>query len=260
VTSPTQPFPVTLPALAPQSLPPQQAWGATEADRKACQANLEAMSGVTVFSPPSVEGSLAVPGSLGGLNWSGFAWDARHERLIVAVSNLPFKVQLIPAEQFAAGYRASFPADLGQQMGSPYAVARGPLRAPSGMPCAAPPWGELMAIDLAAGKIAWRQPLGSMEEVFPGTGSSATGSVTLGGPIVTAGGLIFVGGTMDRRFRAFSADTGKELWSTALPASAHALPITYEAGGRQFVVIAAGGSPHISEERQSDALVAFALP
>jgi quinoprotein glucose dehydrogenase len=139
-------------------------------------------------------------------------------------------------------------------------MARGFLRAPSGMPCAPPPWGELVALDLASGKIAWRRPVGTMEEPFPDISTRATGSVTLGGPIVTAGGLIFMGGTMDRRFRAFSADTGQELWSTTLPASGHALPITYEAHGRQFVVIAAGGHTRITEEAQSDALVAFALP
>jgi hypothetical protein len=117
-----------------------------------------------------------------------------------------------------------------------------------------------VAVDLAGGKIVWRQPLGTMEEPFPEIAKSAAGSVVLGGPIVTAGGLIFAGGSMDRRFRAFSADTGKELWSAMLPASAHALPITFEVGGRQFVVIAAGGSAFIDEERQSDALIAFALP
>jgi quinoprotein glucose dehydrogenase len=95
--------------------------------------------------------------------------------------------------------------------------------------------------------------------VFPGRATAAFGSVTLGGPIVTAGGLIFVGGTMDRRFHALSAETGKEVWSASLPASAHASPITYEYGGRQFVVIAAGGSAKVDEEAQGDAVVAFAL-
>ena len=260
VTSPTQPFPVTLPVIARQSLPPAQAWGLTEADRKACQADLESMSGTSLFSAPSLQGSLAVPSNYGGINWSGFAWDAKHERVIVAVSNLPVKLQLIPADQFAKGNRGSFRAEVTEQTGAPYAIARAPLRAPSGAPCGPPPWGELVAIDLAGGKIVWRQPLGRMEEPFPNLPKSAAGSVILGGPIVTAGGLIFVGGTMDRRFRALSADTGKELWSTALPASAHALPITYEAGGRQFVVIAAGANAHINEEQRGDALVAFALP
>ena len=260
VTSPTQPFPVTLPVLARQSLQPSEAWGLTEADRKACQADLESMTGLSMFSPPNLQGSLAIPSNYGGLNWSGYAWDASNERLVVAVSNIPVKVQLIPADQFAKGNRGSFRAEVASQTGAPYAIARAPLRAPSGNLCAPPPWGELVAVDLAGGKIAWRHPLGRMDEVFPNLPQSAEGSVILGGPIVTASGLIFIGGTMDRHFRALSAATGEELWSTELPASAHALPITYEAGRRQFVVIAAGANAHIDEERQSDELVAFALP
>jgi quinoprotein glucose dehydrogenase len=218
------------------------------------------MSGTSMFAPPSVQGTVAMPSNYGGINWSGFAWDAKHERVIVAVSNFPVKVQLIPAEQLAKGSLGNFRAEVGSQSGAPYAVARAPLLSPSGVLCGPPPWGELVAVDLAAGKIVWRQPLGSMEEPFPKFAKPGQGSVILGGPIVTAGGLIFIGGTMDRRFRALSADTGKELWSAALPASAHALPITYEAGGRQFVVIAAGGNAHIDEEQRGDALVAFALP
>jgi quinoprotein glucose dehydrogenase len=142
-------------------------------------------------------------------------------------------------------------------------MLRDVLKAPSGLPCAPPPWGELMAVDLAGGKIAWRRPIGSFEELSPGIGQRApqSGSLVLGGgPMVTAGGVIFAGGTMDRTFRAFAADSGRELWSVELPASAHALPITYEMGGKQFVVIAAGGSAPLEEERLSDALIAFALP
>ena len=218
------------------------------------------MSGTSMFTPPSLQGSLAVPSNFGGINWSGLAWDVQHQRAIVAVSNIPVKLQLIPADQFAKGERGNFRAQVTAQKGGPYAIARAPLRGPSGDPCGPPPWGELVAVDLAAGKIAWRQPLGRMEEPWPDLPKSAQGSIILGGPIVTAGGLIFIGGTMDRRFRALSADTGKELWFAELPASAHALPITYEAGGKQFVVIAAGANPHIDEEKQGDALVAFTLP
>ena len=119
-----------------------------------------------------------------------------------------------------------------------------------------------MAVDLAAGKIAWRTPLGALEELAPGVPLSriAPGSIVLGGPIVTAGGLIFQGGTMDRTLRAFAAADGKLLWSAALPASAHATPMTFEAGGKQYVVIAAGGSAKVDEEKQGDAVVAYALP
>jgi quinoprotein glucose dehydrogenase len=134
------------------------------------------------------------------------------------------------------------------------------LFGPSGAPCNRPPWGELMAVDLDKGAIRWRRPLGTMAELSPALDHEDLGSISLGGAITTAGGLTFIGGTLDRRFRAFDTDTGHLLWSADLPASAHATPMTYEAGGRQYVVIAAGGSAKITEEKQGDAIMAFALP
>jgi quinoprotein glucose dehydrogenase len=258
--SPTQPFPLSLPPLAPQTLSPSDAWGTNDADRDACRAVIAQASGTSLFSPPSTRGILAVPGNIGGINWSGFAWDARHQRLIVASSNLPARVQLIAANSFAAGAGGDFPGEIASQRGAPFAVARDFFLSPSHTPCVAPPWGELVSLDLTSGKVAWRRPLGSMRDVFSGPAGDMKGSLILGGPIVTAGGLIFTGGSMDRRFHALSSETGDELWSAELPASAHAQPVTYEIGGKQFVVIAAGGSAKISEERQSDAVMAFALP
>ncbi len=259
-TSPTQPFPVTIPPLARQTLDSTAAWGRTDADRRACAATLRELSGHAVFSPPSLQGTVSVPGPIGGINWSGYAWDAKHQRLIVAVTNFAYEVRLLPSQQAADGKFEAFRAELGPQLGAPYTVARGPLRAPSGLPCTPPPWGELMAVDLAAGKIVWHQPLGRMSEPFPSMAQELTGSAILGGPIVTASGLIFIGGTMDRQLRALSADTGQVLWSAGLPASAHAMPMTYEAHGKQYVVIAAGGHWYISEETRSDTLIAYALP
>ena len=259
--SPTQPFPATLPSLAPQSLKADQVIGRTDADREACRAALGAMTGSGVFTPPSLKGALIVPGIVGGINWSGFAWDKPREHLIVPVSNLPYRVQLIPAAAFAAGdVLGDFRGETALQTGAPYGLVRAPFRAPSGAFCTPPPWGELISLDLAQGRIVWRRPLGSLDELVPGIGKVAPGSIVLGGPIVTASGLVFIRGTLDRRLRAFSAETGDELWSAELPASAHATPITYEQGGRQYVVIAAGGSAKIDEERQSDAVIAFALP
>jgi quinoprotein glucose dehydrogenase len=259
VTSPTQPFPVSLPTLAPRSLAPSAAWGITKADRTACRHELEETGGASIFAPPTLRGTTDLPGPLGGINWSGYAWDARHQQLIVAITNLAWRVQLIPAEKVASAHREPH-EDIGLQQGAPYAVARETLVAPSGVPCTPPPWGEIVAVDLAAGRIAWRHPLGTVSDLFPGVGKTIAGSPILGGPIVTASGLIFIGGSMDRRVHALSSETGKELWSAALPASAHAQPITYAIGGRQFLVIAAGADAHIDEERPGDALVAFALP
>jgi membrane-bound PQQ-dependent dehydrogenase (glucose/quinate/shikimate family) len=259
-SSPTQPFPTSVPPLVPQSLSAKDVWAISDADRKWCQTQIAAMSGSAMFSPPSEAGTLAIPGNVGGINWSGFAWDAGHGRLIVSVTNLPVKVRMIPATRFVKGDHGDLRAETTLQMGTPYALSRAPLRSPSGLPCIKPPFGELMAVDLAAGKIVWRTPLGALEEIAPGVGHIAKGSIVLGGPIVTAGGLIFQGGTMDRTLRAFSSETGQELWHADLPASAHATPMTYEAGGKQYVVVAAGGSAKVDEERQGDAVVAYALP
>lgn len=256
--SPTQPFSTALPSLIDQELGSNDAWGLTFADRNACKARLESLSPSALFSPPNLNGQLTIPGPLGGINWSGFSWDAKDEWLIVPVTHLPYEIQLIPAEAYANGTHGKFEGEIGPQRGTPYIMVRAPLKAPSGMLCAPPPWGELVALDLASGKIVWRNPIGNMRDVFANA-ASIKGSVILGGPIVTAGGLVFIGGTMDRQFHALSSLTGKELWTALLPASAHASPITYEIGGKQYVVIAAGGSAKIDEEKQGDSIVAYAL-
>ncbi len=259
--SPTQPIPTAIPPLVPQSLSPDEAWGFTPADKEACRAMIAEVGGGRIFTPPSVKGTIAVPGNIGGMNWSGFAFDPTRNLLVTSVTNIPYRVRLIPAAGFDEAVRHPEPGvEYGRQRGAPYGLARAPLFGPSHGLCIAPPWGSLVAVDLATGRIRWRTPLGSMRDLAPGVPDAPTGSAALGGPIVTAGGLVFAAGTIDRRLHAFDVATGKEVWRTELPASAHAMPMTYEAGGRQYVVIAAGGSAKITEEGQSDALVAFALP
>jgi quinoprotein glucose dehydrogenase len=261
VSSPTQPIPTATPPLVPQAMIAADAFGLTPADKAFCAEALSKLSGTSMFSPPSEAGVLAIPGNVGGVNWSGFAWDKAHGRLIVTVTNLPARVRMIPAEKLTSGGdKGDLRAETTLQRGTPWAMTRAPLMGPMGLPCIKPAYGELVALDLDKGKVAWRTPLGSLEEMAPGIGKLVKSSVVLGGPIVTGGGLIFQGGTLDRTFRAFSAETGQELWSAELPASAHATPMTYELGGKQYVVIAAGGSAKINEEKQGDALVAYALP
>ncbi len=258
--APTQPFSVGLPAIAPQSLSPDEAFGPTPADREACRALIAGASGHSVFSPPSLEGVVAVPGNVGGANWSGFSFDPGRNLLLVNTSNLPYFVKLIPSDKVKAAGQENLRAEIARQTGAPYGMSRQPLRGPSGALCAKPPWGELLAVDLAKGNLRWRATLGDMRELSPALKDKGLGSVSLGGSITTAGGLTFVGGTLDRSFRAFDTDTGKLLWTADLPASAHATPMTYRYRGRQYVVIAAGGSAKITEEKQSDAIIAYALP
>ena len=113
---------------------------------------------------------------------------------------------------------------------------------------------------MAEGKIRWQVPFGSMQNFGGAHGSVPHGSISLGGPITTAGGLVFIAGTPDARIRAFDIESGEEVWDVALPAAGGATPMTYEMNGKQYLVIAAGGHKVISEEPLGDSVVAFALP
>jgi len=261
-TSPTQPFPVLPPALAPQRLLADEAWGLTPEDREACRSQLRGFRNEGIFTPPSLKGTLSVPANVGGMNWSGYAFDPERELLLVNTTNLPFVVKLIPRHGFEAARRTGPPGEYSPQTGVPYGLYRAPFFSASHLPCNPPPWGMLTAVDMALGSIRWQVPLGSMQGFAPGHPPVPPGSPSLGGPIVTAGGLVFTAGTFDPYVRAFDVETGKELWKGELPASGHATPMTYRLGanGKQYVVIAAGGHAKMAEEKVGDALVAFALP
>ncbi len=258
--SPTQPFPVAPPPLVRQKYSPDDAWGIDEGERAACRKQLESLRLDGIFTPPSVSGTLSVPGNIGGFNWSGYAFDPNAGVLFANVNNLPFKVRLIPRAEFDSrgkrtNERIGEEGEYGSQFGAPYAMFRRPLFSPKFIPCIPPPWGTLTAVDMLRGTIKWQVPLGSWHEGLP------PGDMSLGGPIVTAGRLVFVAGTtLDPYIRAFDAETGKELWNAQLPAPGHATPMTYQIGGKQYVVIAAGGHAKIEQEPLSDALIAFSLP
>ena len=263
VTSPTQPFPLAPPPLAPQKLSADDAWGLTPDDRQACSNRIRGLQNEGIFTPPTLKGTLAIPGNVGGMNWSGYAFDPQSNLLVANTNNLVFKVKLIPRAQYEQHESHSEPGEYSPQSGTPYGMFRAPLLSPSAhLPCSAPPWGTLTAVDMAEGKIRWQVPLGSMQNFGGSHAPVPPGSISLGGPIVTAGGLVFIAGTIDPFLRAFDLATGEELWKGSLPASGHATPMTYQLrpGGKQFLVIASGGHAKLTEEPQSDALVAFTLP
>jgi quinoprotein glucose dehydrogenase len=262
VSSPTQPFPVAPPPLALQKVSAEDAWGPTPQDRETCRNWIRGLRNEGIFTPPSLQGSLAVPGNLGGMTWSGYAFDPQHSLLVVNTNNLIAKAKLIPRADFGRNDLRTEDGDYAPQAGAPYGLFRRFLQSPSDLPCIAPPWGVLTAVDMTEGKIRWQIPLGSMQDFGGKQPPVPPGSITLGGPIVTAGGLVFIAGTFDPFLRAFDIETGKELWKAELPTSGHATPMTYKLGtnGKQYLVIAAGGHPKITEESLGDALVAFTLP
>ena len=198
-SAPTQPFPTATPALVPQSQGPETVGGLTDADRKFCTDTINGLSGHAIFALPQRAGDPGDPRQHRRHQLERLRLGRRQRTAwIVSVSNIPAKVRMIPAAKVVKGDKGDLRAETTMQLGTPYAMSREFLRAPSGLPCIKPPFGELVALDLGAGKVAWRVPLGSLEELAPGVGHFAKGSIVLGGPIVTASGLIFQGGTMDR--------------------------------------------------------------
>ena len=262
VTSPTQPFPSAPPALVPQSIVASDAWGVTDEDRDYCRQYLSGLRDEGIFTPPSLKGTLTIPGNVGGMNWSGSAYDPVHGWLLVNTNNLPAYVRMIPRDKFDEESDANVEhGEYADQYGTPYGMVRTFIFAKAHrLPCVAPPWGTLAAVDMNAGTIKWQVPLGSLA---PTKAMVPKGAPSLGGPIVTAGGLVFIAGTLiDPEFRAFNVETGAEVWKTDLPTAGGATPMTYQvrASGKQYVVIAAGGHAKVTEEKQRDELIAFTLP
>jgi quinoprotein glucose dehydrogenase len=261
--SPTQPFNVVIPPLSPQTLASDSAFGLTPADRAACLAQMRPLRNEGTYTPPSLEGTLVLPGNVGGAHWGGVAYDASRQIAVVPVNRLAAMVQLIPIAQRDTAEMSRNASRLGDQYtrmhGTPYIMRRRFLTAPSGAPCVPPPWGSLVAIDLATGAKRWDVPFGDPAALRPeqsGASHTPLGLPNLGGAIVTASGLTFVAATFDRFLRAFDTATGQELWRGRLPAGARATPMTYSVGGVQYVVICAGGG---DDWGRGDFVVAFAL-
>ncbi len=256
-TWPTQPFPLKPPPLGRIDFDPAKDFYDLTPEHAGYCRDLWAQHRMYTkgpFTPPSVDATMVtVPSTIGGGNWNGLAYDPTLRLVFTNIMNL--------------GQVARMEERVDRQTGKPTYVRTTPWGGPVGrfwnpetkIPCSAPPFGELVAVDVDRGEIAWRVPLGVIESL-KARGFDKTGTLNLGGGIVTAGGVLFIGATNDRRFRAFDSRTGRLLWEVELEASAHSVPVTYLGkDGRQYVAVAAGGGSYLASPTGSK-LVAFALP
>ncbi len=266
IAAPTQPFPVKPAPVSRQTMTADDAWGLDEADRQWCRNEISKLRSGTVFTPPSLQGTLAIPGNIGGQNWGGAAYDPLHDLLILPANNLAAEVRLIPRADFeglrnSRGRNIDGDWEFARQEGTPYGMMRRMLLSPKRVPCTPPPWGVLLAITAGTGEKKWEVPLGHLPNLSGGPALPAKwGSVSLGGPMITAGGLVFVAGTLDPAIYAFDVETGQQLWKGDLPTSAKATPMTYRgADGKQYVVICAGGYGIPGAPPLGDYVVAFTM-
>jgi len=264
----TQPFTAITPPLSPHRFSMDDVWSTNDANREACRAAIAGLRNEGIFTPPSVKGTLVLPSNIGGAHWGGVAVDPERQIAVIPVNRIAAMVQLIPREGFdlkrarKADERLGHDYEYNMMHGTPYVMRRRVLLSPSGVPCTRPPFGTLIAIDLRTGARLWESPLGSVAGlVGPEMAAKLApdwGSPNLGGPIVTAGGVVFIAATLDRALHAFDIETGRELWRGALPASGKATPMSYRlASGEQYVVVTAGGGEVWGK---GDYVVAFRLP
>jgi glucose dehydrogenase len=250
VTAKTQPFPVKPPPLAKNTFRLDEMYDRSPDQARFCKELFETnhMKIGVPYTPLPLEGNaLFFPSTLGGGNWGGVSIDPDAGLLFVNVMNIG---QWAHMEKRGSEYVRT----------SAYGTYARFWNRETRIPCQNPPFGELVAVDLASGDIAWRSVLGRIESL-EAIGVRNTGSVNLGGSIATVGGLVFIGATNDSRFRAFESKTGKLLWETKLEASGHTIPITYMGrDGRQYIALMAEGGGAFLGGGMSNSLVAFALP
>jgi len=264
--SPTQPYSVGMPQVGNEPLTEADMWGATLLDQLWCRIEFKRMRYDGEFTLASEEHvNLQYPGNYGGFNWGSAAVDQQNDILYAGSMRMPLWGQYIPRAVADDPNAPGGHDGLHVMAGTPYGYRKGMFMSPLGVPCHAPPYGQLTAVDLKNHTILWQKPMGTVADTVLPFGLKAKlpfaiGMPVMGGPMATASGLVFFAGTYDYYLRAIDSATGKELWKGRLPVGAQATPMTYMSPktGRQFVVIAAGGARQSPD--RGDYIVAYALP
>jgi quinoprotein glucose dehydrogenase len=265
-TWPTQLFPVDLPLFGLRKVTPDDAWGATEQDREEARKLISSLRNEGPFTPVSLQGTIETPSNVGGFNWGGVSYSPEEGVLFGCNNRIADVVRLIPRKDVSRVQKKvniRLESEFALMKQTPYALQRTYLlnRKRGLVPSTSPPWGTLVAVDMNTGKLRWEVPLGWMLDPKEYPEAEQWGSLSLGGPITTAGGLVFVAASMDGHLRAFDSSTGKLLWKAALPVPAQSTPMTYQVtpDGKQYVIICAGGYGKAGT-RLGDSVIAYALP
>ncbi|MEX5559316.1 glucose/quinate/shikimate family membrane-bound PQQ-dependent dehydrogenase [Pseudomonas rhodesiae] len=266
--SPTQPESVGMPQIGAQTLSESDMWGATPYDQLLCRIDFKGMRYDGLYTAPGTDKSLSFPGSLGGMNWGSISTDPVHGFIFVNDMRLGLWIQMIPSQNKALAASGGEALNTGMGAvplkGTPYAVNKNRFLSVAGIPCQAPPFGTLTAIDMKTRKVAWQVPVGTVEDTGPlGVRMHLPikiGLPTLGGTLSTQGGLIFIAGTQDFYLRAFNSGNGEEIWKARLPVGSQGGPMTYVSPktGKQYIVITAGGARQSTD--RGDYVIAYALP
>lgn len=264
--SPTQPYSQL--SVGTERFKESDMWGGTVFDQLMCRIDFKEMRWEGEFTP-LVEGqrTLIYPGYYGGFNWGGGALDASTGTLIVNDIRMAQWGRFIKREDAKrTGLKPSTEGEYSEQLGTPWGVERSMFVSPLGVPCFKPPFGSMTAIDLTTGKTKWQVPMGSIEDapvkgIVPGV-HIPLGMPTMGGPLVTKGGLTFFHGTLDYYIRALDNDTGEELWRGRLPVGGQGAPMSYVGrDGRQYIVVTVGGATRTgTNDNRGDYVIAYALP
>ncbi|EYR80775.1 glucose/quinate/shikimate family membrane-bound PQQ-dependent dehydrogenase [Shinella sp. DD12] len=258
-TAPTQP--VSGLTFMPPPLRERDMWGISMFDQLACRIDFLSMKYEGRYTPPSLEGTIVYPGNFGTFNWGSVAVDPERQVMFGMPTYLAFTSRLVPRDQIppkGQGEKGS-EQGLNRNEGAPYGVFMGPFLGPLGIPCQAPPWGYVAGANLATGEIAWKHKNGTVMDMTPLPLPFKVGVPGIGGPMITKGGVAFLGAAVDDYLRAYDLTSGRQLWEARLPAGGQATPMTYTAGDRQYVLIVAGGHGSVGT-KPGDYVIAYTLP